>query len=225
MRSYSRKVGSTSQESEISRSGCRASAMSLVRRSCFGLRKENSRQTAMHSAPAETRRSRASHTVSSSRGSTTSPCAPTRSRTPRRIDRGARNTGVCGSRRTSYISRRICRPISRVSRNPFVVTMPRRPPFFSRTALVATVVPWATWVMAAGSTPTDSTTRLSAAMAASPGSAGVLAILNTIAGCPSRTQTTSVKVPPMSIPIRHGAQESLMAYSVSTRAAKVPCGA
>ena len=89
--------------------------------------------------------------------------------------------------------------------------MPRRPPFLSSTALVATVVPWATWVMAVGSTPTDSTRRLTAAMAASPGSAGVLAILNTIAGCPSRMQTTSVKVPPMSIPIRHGAQESLMA--------------
>ena len=131
----------------------------------------------------------------------TAPSGPTRSRTPNRIARGARKTGVWGSRRTSYICCRIWRPISRVSRNPSVVTIPSRPPFRSSTALVATVVPCASWVRDPGATP-SAARRSTAASAASPGFAGVLGTLNTMGARPSRTHTTSVNVPPTSTPIR-----------------------
>ena len=140
----------------------------------------------------------------------TAPSGPMRSRTPRRMARGARNTGVWGSSRTSYIWRRIWRPISRVSRNPSVVTIPSRPPLRSSTALVATVVPCASWATAPGSTPCSAARRRTAAMAASPGSAGVLGTLNTTGGRPSRTHTTSVNVPPTSTPTRYRAPESGM---------------
>ena len=163
----------------------------------------------MHSAPAATSRSSASRTDASSSGSRTSPAGPIRSFTPTRIARGARNTGVWGSSRTSYISRRIWRPISRVSRNPSVVMIPSRPPFRSSTALVATVVPCASCVRAPGSTP-SAARRSTAASAASPGFAGVLGTLNTRGGRPSRTHTTSVNVPPTSTPIRDPARDSVM---------------
>ena len=157
----------------------------------------------MHSAPAATSRSSAARTEASSRGSTTSPRGPIRSRTPRRRARGARNTGVWGSSRTSYnLATHLAADFESVAESFGGDESPAARPCAPAPRW------WPPWCRAQAARwsvvrhPSSAASRRTAAMAASPGSAGVLGTLNTMGGRPSRAHTTSVNVPPTSTPTR-----------------------
>src|SRR5215470_4616448 len=142
-----------------------------------------------------------SRTSSSWSGTRTRPFASSRSRTPTRRRRGARNVGVSGSIARSYMRERFIRPSSSTSSKPAVVRTAVSAPFCSRMALVATVVPWMTRSTSPGLAPAMSRMRRVAAPMPSSRSFGVLGTFVS-ASCPSRSRATmSVKVPPMSRPI------------------------
>ena len=89
------------------------------------------------------------------------------------------------------------RPISSVSRKPWVVMSPQRLPRRSRMALVATVVPCTT----AWSAPKSASVPRSAAMTPSAWLPGVDETLATRTSCVSPfTMMRSVNVPPTSTP-------------------------
>src|SRR5436190_18406205 len=95
--------------------------------------------------------------------------------------------------------KKLPRPISRTSRNPSVVTRPVVAPLRSTSALIPMVVPWITSRQSASRTPAWSTQRRTPAKS----SRGVLSALPlTTEPVASSSATRSVKVPPMSTPIR-----------------------
>src|SRR5579884_2201365 len=90
--------------------------------------------------------------------------------------------------------------MARVSRNPRVVRSPVTAPLRSMSALGTSVVPCTTSATALPSRSPSSRSTPSAT--ASEGAAGVVRTLPTPATCPPRSSTRSVKVPPMSTPMR-----------------------
>src|SRR5215831_9388194 len=142
-----------------------------------------------------------SRTSSSWSGTSTRPFASSRSRTPMRRRRGARNVGVSGSIERSYMRERFIRPSSSTSSKPAVVRTAVTAPFCSRKALVATVVPWMNRSTSLSFAPAMSRMRRVAAPMPSSRSFGVLGTFVS-ASRPSRSSATmSVNVPPMSRPI------------------------
>jgi hypothetical protein len=134
-------------------------------------------------------------------GSTTSPCASTRSDTSSRRWRGTSTAGPSWNR--SYRLARAERRSSSTSRIPRVVIRAVRAPFPSSSALVTTVVAWASHATAPGATPSSPVTVSSAPMTPRQKSRGVVGTLTTRGAPPaSSTRTTSVNVPPMSTPMR-----------------------
>src|SRR5262252_6626256 len=100
------------------------------------------------------------------------------------------------------MSGRSCRPISSTSSKPSVVTSVTRAPFRSSSAFVATVEPCRTRV------PRPAPARASPASTACAGSCGVDGTLNATRS-PPRQATTSVKVPPVSMPMALAAGSTL----------------
>src|SRR5213594_442551 len=142
-----------------------------------------------------------SRTSSSWSGTSTRPFASSRSRTPTRRRRGARNVGVSGSIARSYMRERFIRPSSSTSSKPWVVRTAVTAPFCSRMALVAMVVPWMKRSTSPGVPPASARTLVTAAPMPSSKSFGVLGTFVS-ASRPARSRATmSVKVPPMSTPI------------------------
>ena len=113
--------------------------------------------------------------------------------------RGTSGTGFSMS--MSYCSKRLSVPISMESRKPSVVTSAVRAPLRSISALVASVVPWITSATSAGATPQVSIAWARAWRTPSSGASGVVSTFAVIRSGP-RSSTISVKVPPISTPIR-----------------------
>src|SRR5918994_1124604 len=91
-----------------------------------------------------------------------------------------------------------------MSRKPSVVMSPRRLPFPSRTALVATVLPCAIVRTVWGGASAASSTPSMPAKKPSERSAGVVGALTNVRRCVAvSSNTTSVNVPPMSIASRY----------------------
>jgi hypothetical protein len=89
------------------------------------------------------------------------------------------------------------------SRKPRVVTSAVRAPFRSIRALVKSVVPWRTCETAAGGVPAWASTASMPATTASSGASGVVRTFPTWKVVPSSlARIRSVKVPPMSEPMR-----------------------
>ena len=143
----------------------------------------------------------ASRALAASSGVRTLPSASRRSRTSSRRCRGT--SGAGGSMKRSYMSYRPSRPISRASRNPAVVRSPVLAPLRSISALVASVVPWMRAATLAGPRPASWRRVSTPCSTAWAGSLGVVRSLPTLtAPVASSTSTRSVKVPPMSTPMR-----------------------
>src|SRR6266545_4614137 len=143
----------------------------------------------------------ASRALAASSGVRTLPSAESRSRTSSRRCRGT--CGAGGSMKRSYMSYRPSRPISRASRNPAVVRRPVLAPLRSISALVASVVPWMRAATLAASRPASWSRVSTPCSTAWAGSLGVVRSLPTrTAPVTSSTSTRSVKVPPMSTPMR-----------------------
>src|SRR5207302_805456 len=136
-----RNAGETSLDNDTRTPGERSRAIEAILRSCAGLAKEKSRQTAIDSAPASSSAATTSRAAASSRGVRISPEGPTRSGTPAARARGTSGSGRFAHR--SYSDGRCWRPMTSRSANPSVVTRAVTAPRRSSTALVATVVPWA----------------------------------------------------------------------------------
>src|SRR2546421_3580132 len=178
VRSYSRNSGETSLERHT---GTPAEARRVARsRSWESSRSACSRQTASASTPPGTAGS------SGDSGSSWAPVASRRPDTSSRSWRGTRGSGR--STDWSYSAGRSWRAISITSAKPAVVTSATLAPRRSSSALVATVVPWAS--------RSGRGCRRRASTTASEGSCGVEGTLSTL---PSST-TTSVNVPPVSTP-------------------------
>ena len=139
VRSYSRNSGSTRLEMDMKGcpgSFCRASSTIS---SWTGFRKENRNDTATESTWACSISAARVSTDWGVRSSMIVPVWSTRSATPNLSSQGDRAGGR--SRLRLYSSDRACRPISRTSSNPRVVTRAVRLPLPSNKALVATVEP------------------------------------------------------------------------------------
>ena len=156
---------------------------------------------AMASTPWARSAAMASRALAASSGVRTLPSASSRSRTSSRRCRGT--SGAGGSMKRSYMSYRPSRPISRASRNPAVVRSPVLAPLRSISALVASVVPWMRAATLAGLRPASWSRVSTPCSTAWAGSLGVVRSLPTLtAPVASSTSTRSVKVPPMSTPMR-----------------------
>src|SRR5581483_9965574 len=203
-RSYSRQIGAISLDTESGTSGSRMRSASARRRSWSGRTYEKSRliATAMPSgAPSE--RCATSATTrsisSSSSGTRTSPSKATRSRTPMQSGRATYGLGF-----THWMSKsdlRLMRWMNGTSSKPFVVRKTTRWPLRSSRQFVATVVPRTNRPTSSGATPL----RVNASKTAAAGCAGVEGTF-TVLCRPSASSTTtrSVKVPPVSTPMRTG---------------------
>ena len=112
----------------------------------------------------------------------------------------------------SYCSKRLSVPISMESRNPSVVTSAVRAPLRSISALVASVVPWITSATSSGATALASIAWARAWRTPSSGASGVVSTFAVIRSGP-RSSTISVKVPPISTPIRTAAPAPAIAVS------------
>src|SRR5262245_19966784 len=143
----------------------------------------------------------AARTSSSFSGRSTRPRASSRSRTPTRRRRGARNVGTSGSIARSYMRERFIRPSSSTSSKPSVVSTAATAPFCSSTALVAMVVPWMKRSTSAGVAPARASTVVVATAMPSSRSLGVLGTLASASRPCASSATMSVNVPPMSTPI------------------------
>jgi hypothetical protein len=89
------------------------------------------------------------------------------------------------------------------SRNPSVVTSPVSTPFASRSAFVATVVPWETWLTSPGSTSALASIVSMPSIAPFQKSGGVVGTFSwKMVPASSSTSRRSVNVPPMSNPSR-----------------------
>ena len=97
-RSYSRTTGRTSDEAVTATPGSLARKMSATLRSCAGLAKECSRQTATASTPSFRHDSAVCSTLASSSGSITTPPAPMRSLTSNTRDAGTGRSGFTQAR-------------------------------------------------------------------------------------------------------------------------------
>ena len=161
-------------------------------------------------------------TAASSRGRIGSPEASSRSGTGKRHRRGTSGTGFSMS--MSYCSKRLSVPISMESRNPSVVTSAVRAPLRSISALVARVVPWITSATSSGATALDSIAWARAWRTPSSGASGVVSTFAVIRSGP-RSSTISVKVPPISTPIRTAAPAPAPAiYAIPPGLARRVCG-
>ena len=96
MRSYSRKAGSTSDESETGTPGIAACTARATACSCSGFWNEKSRQMATASTRSARSAAMARSTEAGSRAVTTEPSAAIRSRTSTRRAPGASQPGVSG---------------------------------------------------------------------------------------------------------------------------------
>ncbi len=184
MRSYSRNSGLTSCD-ETTMPEYAARNAPATARSWRTSRSACKRHTATASTAAG---------MSGSRPSKTSISVPRASRRPDTSNRRSRGTSGAGrSTNASYNAGRVWRAISISSAKPRVATSATRAPRRSKSALVATVVPCAR-------TPTRprASTASIARSTARAGSSGVDATLATRPSC----VTTSVNVPPLSIPSR-----------------------
>ena len=118
------------------------------------------------------------------------------------------STGAYGARWFHWSSR-IPRRISSVSRNPSVPISPTTAPVPSSMVLVATVEPWTNSEQPVSTSPSgmprSTATRASAACTPRLGSAGTEGTFATHVAPRASARTRSVKVPPTSTPIRHGA--------------------
>ena len=161
-----------------------------------------------------TRRATVARTPASSSGTTIEPSGPIRSEIPARRRPGARNTGVSGDMKRSYMRERFCRPISSTSSNPSVIRSPMRAPFSSRIALVAMVVPCTKRLMAPGASPLSPSTASTPARTPATRSSGDEGTFAAQTRSPRRP-ITSVKVPPMSTPIRNPSCDSVTSISKS----------
>ena len=167
---------------------------------------------ATESTPCPRSVSTASCKEAGSRGVSTAPSARSRSVTPSLRRRGTSGSG--GARRRLYRSGFRPSRISSTSRWPPVVSRPTVAPLRSRMALVATVVPCTMRSVrpsrVATSSPIAPASRSSPSSTPTDWSAGVEGAL-AIRVSPSRsTATRSVKVPPMSMPIRYSVPDSFM---------------
>ena len=159
-------------------------------------------------------------TAASSRGRIGSPEASSRSGTGKRQRRGTSGTGFSMS--MSYCSKRLSVPISMESRNPSVVTSAVRAPLRSISALVASVVPWITSATSSGATALASIAWARAWRTPSSGASGVVSTFAVIRSGP-RSSTISVKVPPISTPIRTAAPAPAI-YALPPALGRGVCG-
>ncbi len=150
-------------------------------------------------------------TDASSRGTSTSPLAVTRSRTSLRSAPGARNAAASGCSTRSYMAWRIWRPISSTSLKPAVMIRPIFAPLASSTALVATVVPCTKRAMAPAGIDQSRSISVIAARTPALGLLRVVGILVSRTAPSDARQTTSVKVPPMSTPISKPSRPAVIA--------------
>ena len=162
MRSNSPMRGAISQERLTGRFGATSRAISRTRRSCAGLRNDQSRHTARLSAPAATSAAIASRASASFSATSTVPSAMTRSVTPRTMVLGTSGGGgsVCRKSIAFDCGRPPARPTGpramiSVSSKPVVVMSPTRAPRRWISALVETVVPCAKRSVSASSVPTS----------------------------------------------------------------------
>ena len=174
-RSYSRNSGCTSEEMEISSSGSATASASRSACSCAGLTKAKRKQIATAAAPL----SRTAWTIRAisawSSAKYTPPSASTRSAASSLSSRGTSGGGW--SFWKSNMWGRVCRPISKRSRKPFVVTSAIRSPLPWISALVATVVPWLSRRAVVRSMPFAAASASSPANTARAGSSGVDGVL------------------------------------------------
>ena len=140
-------------------------------------------------------------------GMTTAPWASMRSVISNRQRRGTSTAGASWNR--SYRSTREERRSSSRSRKPLVPMKPARAPLCSSRALVTTVVAWARSETPAGSIPCWARPWPMPRNTAWPKSCGVVRTLAIpMRPLSSSTRATSVKVPPMSMPIRQAMSRS-----------------
>ena len=109
---------------------------------------------------------------------------------------------------------RFCRPISSTSSKPSVIRRPMRAPFSSRIALVAMVVPCTKRSMSSVASPLSASTASTPARTPAPRSSGDEGTFAAQTRSPRRP-ITSVKVPPMSTPIRNPSCGSVTSISES----------
>ncbi len=181
--------------------GASFSINSSIIRSWTGFSNELIRHTAMDSTPISRSFLMTLRASSGSSGLKTVPSLRMRSSTSRRYLLGMSGSG--NSAKMSYGAYRISRPISRMSRKPFVVIRPVRAPFLSMMEFMTSVVPW----MISSNFPTKSGVAFSRARipssTASDGSRGVVRHLPVmISPVSSFSKTKSVNVPPISHPSR-----------------------
>ena len=162
------------------------------------------------SIPSAARRAAVASTAASSSARIGSPAALSRSGTGKRHCRGTSGTGFSMS--MSYCSNRLSVPISMESRKPSVVTSAVRAPVRSISALVASVVPWMTSATSSGAAPQLSIACASPSRTPASGASGVVSTFALIRSGP-RSSTISVKVPPISTPIRTAAPASSITLS------------
>src|SRR6266851_2750723 len=197
-RSYSRTTGSTSVEAVTATPDSASRRISATRRSCAGLAKECSRQTATASTPSARHSTAAVRTLASSSASITVPPAPIRSLTSSTREAG---TGRAGFTQALKFERRgmSCRPMVRTWRKPRVVTRAALAPLPSRIMLVATVVPCRTRSREGAAWPASASARRTPVKNAWEGSAGTLGVLaRQIRPLFASCRAMSVKVPPIS---------------------------
>jgi len=212
VRSYSPRTGAMSQENAVNRPSPSPLTISCTRRSCRSLTKDHRNETARDSTPAAMRLSTAPATSASSRATTMSPSRSMRSLTPRISSLGMMGAGLASleewtsSRSCSPAILEYTRPTIRLSSCPCVVMRPVRAPPRSSIALVAWVVPWTNIVVRSSNSPVDipSDAALTPTASSTPSwrDPRVVSDLEMLRSPRPPTTTQSVKVPPMSTPIR-----------------------
>src|SRR4051794_8869122 len=157
------------------------------------------------STPLEMRSSTTPRTWSRSTGTSVSPRASIRSTASRVSARDAGGSGLTMMIQPASGPGVWDRARWRIWPNPRVVMSPTRAPLDSRTALVATVVPWTRLPIASGPMPASAQMRRTPASTPCDGSAGVDGVLTRHWRRPpaSSTRNRSVKVPPTSTPSRY----------------------
>ena len=133
-------------------------------------------------------------------GVTTLPSAARRSLISRRQRRGASGSGFFHVR-SNMVGVRM-RAISSTSRNPSVVSKAVFAPTRCRMVLDAVVVPWTISVMSPGAIPVCASSNAIPSTTARAGLSGVVDVLFTYKVRSGASRTISVKVPPISQPMR-----------------------
>ena len=142
VRSYSRNSGRISDEIDTGRSGATEAAISPTTRSWRPFACALSRQTVSASTPSATSSSTAARTAAASIGSTIAPSAPVRSGTSRTYRVSVSGSGFSYTMNPNNGPGVHASARWRICRKPLVTIRPTSAPRRSRTAFVATVVPW-----------------------------------------------------------------------------------